>query len=277
MRHLDRRRILKKTQTLLLLSFLLIPALTAAQTSRIGSNGRQQLRRYAPQMQRAEHDFQQEKLSVNFEKGIPLSTEQALVRYITQHYSLTQIVIDIYKMGDANNLYFVTGAARKDRQSEDSAAQTIFLVLREEGGTVSEVSKAENDSDAAIKEPVFFLGQNKVLIIVSQSAADGSFDSNYAYEYTDNKLKPLGQFYVIEKVGMSGSVWITRSPMGRATAEYKNNTYYVTMHGAEGSLYGDAVVVNGTPQKLAPARSPITFSYDGADWQPVTVRQKRRR
>jgi hypothetical protein len=259
------------------MSFLLIPALTVAQTSRIALNGHQQLRRYARQMQRTEHDFKEETLSVNFERGIPLSTEQALVRYITQHYSLTQIVIDIYKLGDANNLYFVTGAARKERQSEDSAAQTIFLVLREERGTVSEVSKAENDSDAANKEPVFFLGQNKILIIVSQSAGDGSFDSNYAYEYADNKLKPLGQFYVIEKVGMSGSVWITRSPLGRATAEYKNNTYYVTMRGMKGSLYGDAVVVNGNPKKLALPGFPITFSYDGADWQPVTIRQKRRR
>jgi hypothetical protein len=259
------------------MSFLLIPALAVAQTSNIGSNGRQQLRRYDPQMQRTEHDFDQEKLYVNFEKSIPLSTEQAFVRYITQHYSLTQIVIDIYKLGDANNLYFVTGAARKDRQSEDSAAQTIFLILREEGGIVSEVSKAANDSDAANKEPVFFLGQNKILIIVSQSAGDGSFDNNYAYEYADNNLKPLGQFYVIEKIGMSGSVWITRSPLGRATAEYKNNTYYVTMRGLQGSLYGDAVVVNDNPKKLAPPRSPITFSYDGTDWQPVNIRQKSRR
>lgn len=268
---------MKKTRFLLLMSFLLIPALTVAQTSRRGSNGRQQLRRYDPQMQRTEHDFKQEKFYVNFEQSIPLSTEQALVRYITQHYRLTQIVIDIYKLGDTDNLYFVTGAARKDRQSEDSAAQTIFLALREEGGTVSEVSKVKNDSDAAIKEPVFFLGLNKILIIVSQSAGDGSFDSNYAYEYTDNKLKSLGQFYVIEKIGMSGSVWITRSPVGRATAEYKNNTYYVTMRGMKGSLYGDAVVANGNPKKLAPPGSPIIFSYDGADWRPVAVRQKRRR
>ncbi len=268
---------MKQTRFLLLISFLLIPALTAAQTSSAGANGPQQLRRYAPQMQRTEHDVEQEKLSVNFERGISLSTEQALVRYITQHYSLTQIVIDIYKLGNANNFYFVIGAARKDRQSEDSATQTIFLILREEGGTASEVSKAANDSDAAIKEPVFFLGQNKILIIVSQSAGDGSFDSNYAYEYADNNLKPLGQFYVIEKIGMSGSVWITRSPLGQATAEYKNNTYYVTMRGLKGSLYGDATVVNGDPKKLTSPKIPITFSYDGADWQPVTVRQKRRR
>jgi hypothetical protein len=259
------------------MSVLLIPALTVAQTSRIESNGHQQLRRYAPQMQHTEHDFKQEKLYVSFEKGISLSTEQALVRYITQHYSLTQIVIEIYKLGDANHLYFVTGAARKDRQDEDSATQTIFLILREEGGTVSEVSKAANDSDAAIKEPVFFLGQNKILIIVSQSAVDGSFDSNYAYEYANNKLKPLGQFYVIEKLGMSGSVWITRSPLAQATAEYKNNTYYVTIRGMKGSLYGDTAVVNNTPKKLAPPRFPITFSYDGTDWQLVAIRQQRRR
>lgn len=268
---------MKKAQFLLLLSCLLIPALTFAQTSRGNSNERQQLRRHDPQMQRTEQNFKQEKLFVNFEKGIPLSTAQALVGYITQHYSLTQITIDIYRLQDANNLYFVTLAAHKDRQSEDSATQTVFLVLREQGGTVSGVSQAANDSDAAIKEPAFFLGPNKTLIIVSQTAGDGSFDSHYAYEYADNSLKSLGQFYVIEKIGMSGSVWMTRSPVGRATAEYKNSTYYLTMRGAKGSLYGEPIASNGNPKKLAPSRAPVTFSYDGVDWRPVAAGQTRRR
>lgn len=59
---------MKKMQTLVLLFFMLIPALTVAQTSRsvnaaankqanISSNERQQLRRYDPQMQTTEMDF----------------------------------------------------------------------------------------------------------------------------------------------------------------------------------------------------------------------------
>jgi hypothetical protein len=262
---------MKKTQTLLLLFFLLIPALTVAQTSRISSNAGQQLRRYDPQMQSTEEDFGQDKLSVSFEKGIPLSTERALIRYITQHYRIALLIIGIYKLPGAGNLYFVTGTIYKDQQAQErSEAHTIFLVLREQGAIVSEVGKAEHDSDAAIKEPVFFLGRNKLLIIVSESAADGGFGGNYAFEYAANNLKSLGEIYVYDGRHGRGD-WQAHSPMGRATAEYKNSTYHVTMRGV-GSLY-----VHGNDKKIAPPGSPVTYFYDGAEWRPVAARQIRRR
>lgn len=209
-------------------------------------------------------------MSVSFEKGIPQSTEQAITRYITQHYRIAQIIIAIYKLPGADNLYFVSGTIYKDQQSQDKfEAQTMFLVLRKQGETVSEVSKAENESDAAIKEPVFFLGQNKLLVIVSLSAMDGSLAGHYAYEFADNNLKPLGEIVVIDKVGMSGSAWITKNSVGRATAEYKNNAYHVTMRG-QGSLY----VPNGMDKykKIVPPKSPVTFFYDGATWRQVAKR-----
>lgn len=259
---------MKKTQLLLLLSCLLIPALTVAQTSRTSSNERQQLRRYHSQMQSTEQDFGQDKLSVNFEQGIPLSTRQALIRYLTQHYQVNRGGIEIYELSGVNNLYLVSGTVNE--------MLNIFLVLKAQGETVSEISKAENDSTGSEKQFDFFLGQNKLLIIVSHTTT-GLYAGNYAYEYADNNLKALGEIYVIEKVGMSGSVWLTRSPMGRATAEYKNNTYYVTVRGMTGSLYGHVNDATGLPKKLAPPRSPLTFSYDGVDWRPVATRQKRRR
>ncbi|MDT4952082.1 MAG: hypothetical protein QOJ02_220 [Acidobacteriota bacterium] len=269
---------MKKTQILLLLSLLLIPALSVAQTSRISSNGSQQLRRYNPQMQSTEQKFGQEKLTVSYDKSIPLSTRQALIRYMSQHYESRVIYFDINKLPGADHLYAVTGIFSKAQQAQDSSqAPTILLFLREQGDTVSEVSKVENENGSAylLIAPVFFLGQNKLLIIVSFSAGDGSDGGNYAYEYADNNFKSLGQIDVIEKLGMSGSVWITAHPIERATAEYKNNTYYVTVRG-KGSLYGDSDA-KGNPKKLAPPRSPITFFYDGKNWRPVATRQIRRR
>lgn len=266
---------MKKTRILLLLPCLLIPALAVAQTSRMRSNEGQQLRRYKPEMQNTEQDFGQDKLSVSFEKGIPLSTEQALIGYVTQHYKIAQLMIDIYKLPGADNLYFLTGTVHKDQQSQEtSVAQTVFLVLREQGGTVSEVSKAENESDAAIKEPVFFHGQNKLLIIVSLSAPDGSLAGHYAYEYADDNLKPLGDIPVIDKLGMSGQVWITNNRIEAATAEYKNNAYYMTVRG-KGTLYQEFGYDNY--KKLAPPRSPVTFFHDGKEWRPVATRRVRRR
>lgn len=134
---------------------------------------------------------------------------------------------------------------------------------------MSEISKAENESDAAVKAPVFFLGPNKLLAIVSLSAGDGSLAGHYAYEYADNNLKPLGEIAVIDKVGMSGSVWITNNSIGRATAEYKNNTYYVTVRG-QGSLYVPKGMDNY--KKIAPPRSPVTFFYDGVEWRQAATR-----
>jgi hypothetical protein len=279
---------MKKTRILLLSFFLLIPALTVAHTSRSGnpaadiqaqsirrtnvrSNSRQQLRRHDPQMQIIEQDFGQDKLSVSFEKGIPPSTRQALISYVTQHYSIAQLIIAIYKLPNADNLYFVIGIVSQSQQSQDGE-RNIFLILRGQGETVSEVSKAESDNTCGIKEPVFFLGQNKLLIVVSIMAFDGGFCGNDVFEYADNNLKSISGIDVYDgRHGRGG--WRGYSPMDRATAEYKNNTYYVTMRGV-GSLYG---YTGDKDKKIALPRSPITFFYNGADWRPVATRQTRRK
>jgi hypothetical protein len=271
---------MKKTQILLLLSFLLIPALSVAQTSRISSNGNQQLRRYNPPMQSTEQNFGQEKVTVNFDKGIPLSTRQALIRYISQHYESHLIYFTIDKLPGADHLYAVTGLFGKAQQAQDSSqAPTILLVLREQGDTVSEVSKIENEvaEGYGVLSPTFFLGQNKLLIIVSLSSADGDARLDLVYEYADNNFKPLGEIDVIEKLGMNGSMWWIDSPVGRATAEYKNNTYYMTVRGVRGGLYGGDSDAKGNPKKLAPPRTPVTFFYDGKTWRQVATKQVRRR
>jgi hypothetical protein len=285
-----RRRKMKKTQILLLSFFLLIPALSVAHTSRsvnaaaniqaqsirqtnVRSNARQQLRRYDPKMQSSEQDFgpDKDKLSVSFEKGIPPSTRQALIKYVTQHYTIAQLIIAIYKLPNANNLYFVIGTVSQNQQSQDGE-RSIFLLLRGQGETVSEVSKVESDNTCGIREPVFFLGQNKLLIVVSIMAFDGGFCGNDVFEYADNNLKSIGGIDVYDgRHGRGG--WQGHNPMERATAEYKNNTYYVTMRGV-GSLYG---YTGDKDKKIAPPRSPITFFYNGAAWGPVAARRIRRR
>lgn len=269
---------MKKMQTVLLSMFFLSAALTVAQTSlsvKAVANGQAQpLRRYKPQMLSVEKKLGEDTLSVSIEKGIPPATEQALIGYFTQHYKPAAMGIEIYKAPGADNLYFVLGTVHKDQQSVDSEALNIFLALREQGGTVSEVSKAENESDAAVRAPVFFLGQNKLLAIVSLSAMDGSLAGHFAYEYAGNNLKPLGDIPVIDKLSMSGQVWVTNNQLEGATAEYKNSNYYVTVRG-KGSLYHSLSYENN--KKIAPPRSPVTFFYDGKEWRPVATKQAGRK
>jgi hypothetical protein len=269
---------MKKKRILLLSMFLFAAALTVAQTSPSANaaahSQAQPLRRYEPQMRNVEKKSGEDTLSVSIEKDISPATEQALVGYFTGHYKLATMGVEIYKAPFAGNLYFVLGTVFKDQQSENSVGINIFLALREQGGTVTEVSKAENESDAALRAPVFFFGQNKLLAIVSLSAMDGSLAGHYAYEYADNNLKPLGDIPVIDKLGMSGQAWITNNQIEGATAEYKNNTYYVTVRG-KGSLYQSSGYDNY--KKLAPPKSPVTFFYDAKEWRPVAIRRSGRR
>lgn len=269
---------MKKMQTLLLSMFLLSAALTVAQTSpstnAAANSQAQPLRRYEPQMRSVEKKLGEDTFTFGIEKDISPATEQALIEYFTQHYKSSAMGIDIYKAPVADNLYFVLGTVLKDKQSENSEVINIFLALKEQGKTVSEVGKAENESDAAVRAPVFFLGPNKLLVIVSLSAPDGSLAGHYAYEYADNNLKPLGNIPVIDKLGMDGQVWITNNKMEKASAEYKNNSYYVTVRG-KGTLYQEFGYDNY--KKLASPGSPVTFSYDGKEWRPVATSQAGRR
>jgi hypothetical protein len=245
------------------------------------SNAPQQLRRSDPQMQSKgiDQNFGQDKVSVTFEKGIPLSTEQALLRYMAQHYKPARMGFEIYKLQAANDLYFVAGIFSKDQQAQDSSeVQTLFLVLKKQGATVSEVSKAVDESDAPIIEPIFFLGQNKLLVMVSHSWADGGFGGNLAFEYADNNLKSLGEIAVFELPNRSaGDFTLGHSPMGRATAEYKNNAYHLTMRGVGGSLYKPQQSDSTKYDKIASSGAPITYFYDGKDWKQVATKQVRRR
>jgi hypothetical protein len=269
---------MKKMQTVLLSMFFLSAALTAAQTSpsvkAAAHSQAQTLRRYEPQMRNVEKKSGEDTWYVNIEKAISPATEQALIGYFTGQYKPVAMGIDIYKAPVADNLYFVLGTVRKDKLSEDSEFINVFLALREQGGAVSEVSKAENENDSLLRAPVFFYGQNKVLAIVSLSAADGSLAGHYAYEYADNNFKPLGDIPVIDKLGMSGQVWVTNNRIEGATAEYKNNIYYVTLRG-KGSLYQAFGYDNY--KKLAPPKSPVKFFYDGKEWRRVAAKRAGRK
>lgn len=222
------------------------------------SNGSQPLSRYNPQTLSIEQNLGQEKLTIDVDKTISTSIRQSLVSYFLQHYTSNLISMEIDKLPGADDLYAVTG---RFTEAQNSSAEATLLLLREQGGKVSEVNKLsdENAGGYGVIQPVFFSGQNRQLVIVSMSSADGDARMDVVYEFAGNNFKPLGEIGVIEKLGESGGVWMIDSPARRATAEYKNGSYYVTLRG-KGSLHLGR-------KKIARAGSPVTFFYNGREWQ----------
>jgi hypothetical protein len=145
----------------------------------------------------------------------------------------------------------------------------MLLLLSEQGGKVSEVNKLSDENAEAygVIQPLFFSGRNRMLIIVSMSSADGDARMDLAYEFAGNNFKPLGEIGVIEKLGESGGVWMIDSPVKQATAAYKDGTYYVTLRG-KGSLHLGK-------KKIARPRSPVTFFYNGKEWQQAGAKRNQ--
>lgn len=233
------------------------------------SDGSQQLRRYDPQTRSIEQSVGPEKVNVNFDRTIPPSTRQVLINYISQHYTSILMSFEIDRLPGADNLYAATG---RFTEARNNSTEAMLLLLREQGGTVSEVNKlGDSNADAQAYgdiRPIFFSGKDRMLVIVSMSSMDGDARMDLAYEYAGNNFKPLGQIEVIEKLGESGGVWRIDSPVKRATAEYKNDTYFVTLRG-KGSLHlGE--------KKIAAAGTPVTFFYNGKAWQQVFAKTKTR-
>lgn len=224
-------------------------------------------------------EAQQLKLSNPVEVDSSTATGKALTNYLKQHYNTPSsedfIPPDaygplLYKVPGASNLYFAlwfTGEQNTEDQKD------LVLVLEAHGKTVNEVAKVyEKDMQGPLRSPLFFVGPNRILMVVSSGFADGGFVGDNAYEYAGNKLRSLGEIGVYDKVGED----LPFSPMEGAVAEYKTSAYYLTMRG-KGSLYrADNSPHNTTGlKKIAPPRKPVTFFYDGKSWRQAATKRAR--
>ena len=218
---------------------------------------------------------QQLKLSNPVEVDSSTATGKALTNYLRQHYNISGLSIPgIYKVPGANNLYFAIGSTGEQNTEEQ---KDLVLVLEAQEKTVNEVAKVyEEGMQGPIRSPLFFVGPNRILMVVSSGFADGGFVGDNAYEYAGNKLRWLGEIGVYDQMGED----LPFSPMEGAVAEYKTSAYYLTMRG-KGSLYRRVDVdPNGSAdsglKKIAPPRKAVTFFYDGKKWRQVTAKSARR-
>jgi hypothetical protein len=224
---------------------------------------------------------QQLKLSKTVEVDSSTTIGKALTNYLNQHYKITEDSggASLYKVPGASNLYFAMGSTGEQNTEEQ---KDLVLVLEAQGKTVNEVAKVyEKDMQGPIRSPLFFVGPNRILMVVSSGFADGGFVGDNAYEYAGNKLRWLGEIGVYDQVGED----LPFSPMEGAVAEYKTSAYYVTMRG-KGSLYRSVYVDPNKPadyspgnttglKKIAPRGKPITFFSDGKTWRQVATKRAR--
>lgn len=219
------------------------------------SDVRQQLRPYRPQLL----NFEREYGFALYEKAIPKSTVEKFLKYLSEKNSGDELrTIVINKMPSTTDLYFVVV-----QRAHDSDERNLFLVLRKKGSEITEISREENDFTCGMLDPTFFIGRDRVLIIVSIAAFDGAYCGTSPFEYKDGKLKSLGGIDVYDGVHGRGG-WQGHSPIENATAEYRQDTYYVTLRG-RGNLYS----LDEKERKLANRRQPLVFFFDGKTFQPA--------
>ncbi len=216
----------------------------------------ERLRRYDPQLQISKSAEER----VAFEKSIPLAKRRALTKYLSEHFN--ESTSQIYKMPLAENLYLAL-------VQDYSESQNIFLLLKSEGETISEINRVNPDVGCLIPTPTFFNGNGRTLIILAIAAADGGYCGNYLLEYKEQSLKYLGDISAYDAVHGKGG-FQGHSPIENlTTVEFKQDTYYVTIRG-RGNLYGGA-----EDKRLARARTPITYVYDGKEFRLSPTGQRK--
>lgn len=215
----------------------------------------ERLRRSDPKLQ--ENSSAEERFT--FEQKIPAAKRTALKKYLSEHFNETSA--QIYSLPTAENLYLALA-------QDYNESNNIFLLLKSDGGAVSEVNRVKSDVGCMLPTPTLFIGQGRVLIVLSIAAADGGYCGNYFLEYKEQSLKYLGDIAVYDGVHGKGG-YQGHSPFENlASAEFKQNTYYITIRG-RGSLYG------GDEKRLARPRVPITYFYDGKEFKLARAVQRK--
>lgn len=212
-----------------------------------GAVSAQALKRTTP----ATKSYEQGERSVNYQVGIPPATVQAYFKYMTTKYGSDDYYTsyDLYRMPNSTDLYYGT--------TYNGSTLSLFL-FKNSGSEFTEVGRSDHDG-CGLAQPFFFSGPDRVFLVVSNSAPDGGFCGNWAYEVRGGSWKTLGELDIYDaphgKGGFQG-----HSPMERATAKYVSGKYYLTMRG-EGKLY------SFDDKLLANRGVPLTYYYDGTKWR----------
>lgn len=202
--------------------------------------------------------YEENDLHVTFARGIPKSTTAAFARYLRSHLSGFELLgFDIFAMPGSTEQFFVTVPVY-DRDT------SILLLLRKHGADITEAGQFEKEGP--VVHPYFFIGSDRVLLIVWNMAGDGGFYGNWAFEYRNEKLKALGEIDVIDQV--PSELIYNRSPIETAMVDYKRDTYYITMRG-RGNLYSRG----NNDRSLARRGVPLTYVYKQGAWVPAGTRK----
>lgn len=194
--------------------------------------------------------YKQGERYVSYETAIPRATAQAYFKYMLAHYGTDEYYTnyDLYRMPTTADLFLGTAY---------DGSELKLLLLRKNGAEFSEVSQVKHEG-CGLAQPFFFTGRDRVLLFISNSAPDGGFCGNLAFEFQGGGWKPLGELDVYDAPHGQGG-FQGHTPLERATAKFTQGKYSLTMRGT-GILYsfGDKV--------LARRGVPVTLTFDGTNW-----------
>lgn len=216
------------------------------------SNATDHLKRYEPETT----TYEQNNVRIFYERGVSLDTAILFYKHLSERYSKEPVPF-IFRMPLADDLYLVS-AWGKDRKND---LQRRFYLFTKQGMEIVELYRSRGWEGSWILKPTFFIGTDHVLIIAETEAEE--FGGLEAFEFKDRNLKYLGPLSVAKKEKNAIDEDEFVNPLKDAIAEFKGNTYYITM---KGDLYLNWDGPN--KRKIGTPNSAVTFYYDGKRFRP---------
>lgn len=188
--------------------------------------------------------------SMVYETAVPRATVRTAFKYMLAHYATDDYYTnyDLYRMPTSTDLFLATAY---------NGTELFLLLLRKDGNEIAEVSQVKRQG-CGLAQPYFFAGRDRVLFFIANSAPDGGFCGNWAFEFQGGRWKELGEIDVYDAQHGKGA-FQGHSPLERATAKFANGRYSLTMRG-RGTLY------SFDDKVLARRGVPVTLTFDGTNW-----------
>jgi hypothetical protein len=208
------------------------------------------LKRYQPE----EKVYERSGPHIFYEAGVSLQAIRLFDRYLSERLN-DQITLSIYKMPLTRDLYLVSGHVGGEKGGGERSRYCLF---RKSGARLIMLDCILGWDDKEIVSTTFFIGKDRVLVMAN-TGAPPDFECVEVFEFKNTRLKYLGPLTVVKKERPTGVHGDYTDPLENAAAEFKANTYYVTMKGNLYSVWG-----SGTQErKIATPNSPVTYYFDG--------------
>lgn len=159
-------------------------------------------------------------VDVGAERGIPRSTVAAMSIFLKANlkgFEFNWFALNRMPGSSEQFLVFV---------SDFEGGKNYLVLLRKHGDGITEDGRIERDG-GPIYAPHFFVGQDRVLLLITNGYADGGFVGTWALEYRGEKLTQMKDIEVYDQIPNN----IGMAPRF-VSAKYRQDAYFVTLRGS---------------------------------------------